>query len=63
MKKNYIKILGSFYISYFFKKYRNLNLNNQQVWEGLNFKITDLFIIILREELYEINYTLRLLER
>ena len=43
MITNYIHMLGSGNISYFLKKYRNLHRYNQQGWEGLNCKITDIF--------------------
>lgn len=40
---NYVYMLGAGNISYFLIKYRNLCRYNQQGWEGLNFKITELF--------------------
>ena len=43
MITNYIHMLGSGHISYFLRKYHNLYRYNQQGWEGLNFKITDIF--------------------
>ena len=43
MLTNYIHMLGSGHISYFLRKYRNLYRYNQQGWEGLNSKITDIF--------------------
>lgn len=43
MITNYIHMLGSGHVSYFLRKYRNLYRYNQQGWEGLNCKITDIF--------------------